>query len=181
MAKISINLLPPEIMAQETKKAKFYRIQFAGIIIILIMFFLTSLVMALRILQSRNINGIQTTLAEEEQKVTALKATQASLFLLKDRLNIIGTYFGTSSKQSSLYALLNRLIPASVTISAIAIDKAGEVTLFATIPDSVVLDTLITNLTEKEINEGKITEVSVDSLSRGRDGYYRISFKLISS
>lgn len=181
MAKISINLLPPEIMVQEAKKARFYKIQFAGILVILVMFFLASLVIALRILQSRNITSIQATLAQEEQKVTDLKTTQGSLLLLKDRLNVIDKYFGVPSKQSTLYDLLNKLIPPSVIVNEISIDNAGIIALSATVPDSIVLDRLIVNLTLKEINEGKINNVSVEALNRGRDGYYRISFKLTTS
>ncbi len=178
MAKISINLLPPEIMAQEFKKAKFYKIQFAGIAIVLAMVFLTSLTIALRILQSRSIAVIQATLAEEEQKVTDLKDTQASFFLLKNRLNVINQYFGISSQQSSMYKLLDKLIPVSVLINAITIDKTGGVILLATVPDSLILENLVNNLTTRETNESKISEVSVETLNRGRDGIYRISFKI---
>lgn len=178
MAKISINLLPPEIMAQELKKAKFFKVQFAGIAIVLVMVFLTSLTVALQILQSRSIAVIQATLAEEEQKVTDLKDTQASLFLLKNRLNVINQYFGTSSQQSSMYKLLDKLIPVSVLINAITIDKTGGVILLATVPDSLILDNLVSNLTTQEINDGKISQVSVETLNRGRDGFYRISFKI---
>lgn len=178
MARISINLLPPEIMTQELKRAKFFKVQFVGIAIVLTMVFLTSLTLALRILQSRSIAVIQATLAEEEQKVSDLKDTQASLLLLKNRLDVIGKYFGTSSQQSAMYKLQDKLIPTSVLINAITIDKTGGVTLLATVPDSLVLDNLISNLTIQETNEGKISQVSVETLNRGRDGFYRISFKI---
>ena len=178
MAKISINLLPPEIMVQELKKAKFYRIQFVGITVVLAMVFLASLTVALRVLQSHSIAVIQATLAQEEQKVSDLKDTQVSLFLLKNRLNVINQYFGISSKQSSMYKLLDHLIPVSVLINAITIDKTGGVILLATVPDSLVLDNLVSNLTTQETNEGKISQVSIETLNRGRDGFYRISFKI---
>ncbi len=178
MAKILINLLPPEIMVQELKKAKFYKIQFIGIIIVLVMVFLASLTVALLILQNHSISVIQASLAQEEQKVSDLKNTQASLFLLKNRLNVINQYFGTSSQQSSMFRLIDKLIPVSVLINAITIDKNGGVILLATVPDSTILDNLINNLTTQEINEGKISQVSIESLNRGRDGFYRISFKI---
>lgn len=178
MAKISINLLPPEIMAQELKKARFYRIQLVGITIILVMVFLASLTVALRILQSRNIAVIQATLAEQEQKVSDLKDTQVALFLLKNRLNVIDQYFGISSQQSSMYSLLDKLIPDSVSVNAVTIGKNGTVTLLATVPDSAILDSLVNNLVTKETNEGKISQVSLDALNRGRDGFYRVSFKI---
>lgn len=176
--KISINLLPPEIITKELKKANFYKIQFAGIVVILTMVFLASLTVALRILQSRNITVVQANLTQTQQRVSDLKDTQAALFLLKNRLTVIDQYLGVSSKQSSMYKLINKLVPSSVTINAMTIDKAGDVLLLALVPDPVSLDDLINELTAKENNEEKINQVGVESLNRGRDGYYRMSLKI---
>lgn len=180
MSKITINLLPPEITAQEKKKTKFYRIQTAGIAITLTMVFLTSLTIALRVLQSRNIAAAQESFDSAQQKVLELKNTQTSLFLLKDRLAAINQHWGVSSKQSTMYNLIDRLVPPSVVINAITIDKNGDAVFLALVPDSTTLDELIINLTTKENNDGKISQVSVDSLNRGRDGLYRVSFKVKS-
>lgn len=178
--KISINLLPPEIVTKELKQANFYKIQFIGIAVILTMIFLASLTVALRILQSHNITEVQAKLAKAEQRVSDLKNTQASLFLLKNRLTVIDQYLGVPSKQSSIYKLIGELIPPPVAINAIAINKAEELTLLALVPDSSSLDDLINNLSVKENNEGKIKQVSIESLNRGRDGFYRISLKIKS-
>lgn len=178
MAKISINLLPPEIKADERKKAKFYKVQFSGVVIILVMVFLASLTVALRILQSRRITEVQAKLSQSERRVSDLKATQGTLFILKDRLTTINQYLGVSSKQTSSYRLIEALLPSSVIINSVSIDKTGEVTLLAILPDSTTLDNMINNLITKETNEGKIGQVSVDSLNRGRDGLFRTSLKM---
>lgn len=180
MFKITINLLPPEVTAQEQKKTKFYKIQTAGIVVTLTMVFLASLIIALRILQSHNISVAQANFNQAQQKVADLKDTQASLFLLKDRLTVISQYWGVPSKQSDMYSLIDKLIPSSIVISAIIIDKSGEAVFSALAPDSDSLDELIMHLTTKENNDGKINQVSVDSFNRGRDGLYRISFRIKS-
>lgn len=176
--KISINLLPSEDIAKEIKRVRFYKIQFAGIIIILFMIFLTSLTVALRILQNRYIAPYQSKVTAAEQQVSDLKKTQVSLMLLKDRLKIIDQYLGVSSKQVSMYQLIDSLIPQSAVISAISVDQSGGVTFVALIQDSNNLDELINNLTDKETNGNKISQVSVESLNRGREGFYRVSFKI---
>lgn len=178
--KITVNLLPPEVAAQEIKRATFYKVQTIGVMMIMAVVFLTSVTVALRILQSHNIQAIQATLAVEEQKVSDLKSTQASLLVLKDRLEVLNQYFKISSKQTSNYNLIEKLIPASVVINGINIDKSGEIVFSALVPDSIDLDTLVSNLTNKETNEDRISQVSIESLNRGRDGNYRISFKLKS-
>lgn len=179
MAKISINLLPPEITAAEKKKSRFLRIQFIGIIVILTMIFFTSLTVALRILQTHNISLIQAKVALAEQQVSDLKDTQVSLFLLKDRLSTIDKFFGVSSKQTAMYQLLDKLIPKNVIINSVNIDRSGSVTLNVLAPDSATLDILITNFTTKDTNEGFITQVLMDSINRGKDGFYRISLKIV--
>lgn len=178
MAKISINLLPPEIIAKGVKQASFYKIQIAGVAVILAMVFLASLTVALRILQSRNIAVIQKKITQSEERITALKGTQAALLLLKNRLEIVSKYLGVPSEQASMYKLINEIVPQTVAISSMAVTKTGEVSLLAVVPDNVVLDDLVHKLTLKENNEGKISQVGIESLNRGRDGLYRISLKI---
>lgn len=176
--KISINLLPLEFTLEQHKKTKFYKIQAAGVAIIMAMVFLTVVTLGLRFLQSGNIAEVQDNLSRIENKVSELKTTQASLLLLKNRLTTINQYLGTSSKQAEMYKLINKLIPPSVTVSSFNIDKSGQVVLLALIPDPVALDNLVESLTSSELNEGKINQVSIDSLNRAREGIYRISMKV---
>lgn len=176
--KIAINLLPAEMAVQRIKAAKFYKIQTVGVAVILIMIFLASLTIALRILQSHTISQIQDNLTKSQQKISDLKNTQASLFLLKNRLNAIDQYLGVPSVQSEMYKIISQLIPSSVSINSISINKGGEVLVLALIPDGNSLDELVTNLTLKENNQDKISQVSLENINRGKDGIYRLSLKI---
>lgn len=175
---ISINLLPPEITTQQLKRAKFYKIQAAGVAVILVLTFLTSLTLALRILQNRSIELSKAKLAQAEQRVSDLKEIQVSLLLLKNRLSVIDQYLGVLSKQNSMYQLIEELVPPSVAINAITVDATGGVLLTVLAPDAVSLDKLVNNLSVKENNEGKVSQVAIDSLNRGKDSFYRVSFKI---
>ncbi len=179
--KISINLLPVEFTQAEVKRAKFYKIQAIGVAIVLLMIFLSSVTLALRILQSRGIGRIQFLMTQSEGKVLDLKDRQAQLLLLKNRLTIINQYLGTSSKQTAIFKLLDKLLPPSLSISSFSVDKSGDVQLTAVAPDTVTLETLITNLTTKESSEGKISQIAIESLNRGKDGFYRLSLKIKSN
>lgn len=178
MAKISINLLPPEILAEQIKGSKFYKIQLIGIAVILLLIFLSSLTVALRILQSHNISEVQAKVDAAQQQISGLRSTEASLLLLKNRLAIIDQYLGVPSKQSSIYTLLDKLISSSVAINSMTIDKTGDAVLLVSAPNSDNLESLVESLTIKESNEDKISQVSIDSLNRGRDGLYRVSLKI---
>ena len=178
--KITVNLLPPEFLTDELKRAKFFKIQKVGIGVILLMIFLSSLTVALRILQSQSISRIQDRITTVEQKVLNLKDKQASLVLIKNRLTTINQYLGKESKQAEIYSFLENILPASISITSMSIDKLGNVVMVATIGDTETLDNIITTLTNKETNEGKIRSVSIESLNRGRDSLYRLSLKLES-
>lgn len=178
MTKISINLLPPEIITEQSKNTNFYKIQFFGVLIILVLIFLTSLTLALQILQNRNIVAAQAMLSESEQKVTGLQKTQVSLFILKNRLAVISQYLGVASKQSSTYKLINKLIPTSVVVSSVSVDKGGAVVLLALIPDRESLEQMLNNLTDKERNEDQFNQVALEALNRSKDGVYRISMRI---
>lgn len=178
MAKISINLLPVEVRLKELKRAKFYKIQFIGVALILCLLFLTSLTFALQILQNRNVGFYKARLTLAEEKVSNFKDTQASLVVLKDRITVIDKYLGVPSKQSEMYLLINKLVPQSVEINAITVSKEGEVSFLALAPDFVSLDTLVNNLSLSEKNDEKISQVSIESLGRSKDGLYRVSLKV---
>lgn len=178
MTKIAINLLPLEFREQDIKNAKFYKVQIFGVVTILLIVFLSSLAVALRILQSKNITQIQGKVAASEQKISDFKTTQASLFLLKNRITAINQYLGTPSSQVQIYNLINKLLPESVSLNSISVDKSGEVLMLLVAPDADSLDSLVTRLTSKEINEDKIKQVSMESINRGRDGVYRLSIKI---
>lgn len=178
MQNIAINLLPAEYRAEELKKAKLYKVQALAVAVVLVTAFLASATVALRILQSQKIIQVQSKAEEAEKKVSDFKTSQGYLLLLKNRLNTITLYLGNSSKQAQMYVLMEKLLTPSISVSTISVDKSGNVLILATSVDRSALDLLINNLLSKEISEDKIKEVSVESLNRGKDGVYRLSFKV---
>lgn len=178
MTDISINLLPIEFKQEEIKRTKFYKVQTVGVAIILLMTFLASLTVALRILQSQKIFQIKSRLAQAEEKISNLKTVQASLILLKNRLTAIDQYLGTPSKQSQIYQLVTELLPVNAAVSSISVDAAGEVIILVTIPDSSALDNLVNSLISRDKNQDKISQISLENINRGRDGIYRLNLKI---
>lgn len=176
--KVSINLLPAEFTAEELKRSKFYQVQIIGIAAILLMIFLSSLTVALRILQSQDIKGVQGRVVGAEEKITELKGTQASLIFLKNRLTILQKYLGTQSKTVSLYQFLTNQIPKFVSLDSISVDKTGNMLILLHFQEIQEFDSLLAGLLDPEKNEGKIKAVSLESLSRGRDRLFRVNLKV---
>lgn len=171
MEKISINLLPEDFRAEEVRKTKFYKIQAIGVGIIMVMIFLSSLTVALRILQSQNIEVVQAQVSQSEQRVIDLKDRQTSLTILKDRLVVINQYVGKPSPQAASFRAIEKLLPPSLVVTALAVTKTGEVLIVGLISDAISLDNFITDLTT-------IGSLSIENLTRSRDTLYRVSLKI---
>ncbi len=178
MANILINLLPIEFRQEEIKRTKFNKVQAFGVAIILLMTFLASLTVALRILQSQRIFHTKSRLSQAEEKISSLKTVQASLLLLKNRLTTIDQYLGTPSQQTQMYQLISELLPANAAASSIAVSKGGEAIIIVTVPDSSSLEVLISSLISRDTNQDKISQVALENINRGKDGIYSLSLKI---
>lgn len=176
--KVSINLLPSEFTTGQLKKQKFYKVQAIGIGIILFMIFLSSLTFALQVLQNQKLSGLQNQLVSAEGKVSQFQETEASLVILKNRLGGISKYVGVSSKQTELFKLINNLLPQSLIVSQLSVDKSGNILITAVTTDSFAVDQFIDSLTSQETNEGKINTVVLDNFVRGGDGIFRLGFRI---
>lgn len=183
MAKITINLLPAEFLIERLKDAKFAKIQAVGVGMILLVVFLSSMTVALRVLQSQRIKQAEDKLNTAKQDVVSLQDRQVSLVALKDRLSGIQKHLGALSPQAELFIFMNDIIPGSVSISGFNIDQSGNVSFSAVFPDISMLEQVIADLTNKDKNKNKnrIKEVSIENLNRGRDGLFRASFKIKSN
>lgn len=178
MPKIAINLLPDEFKIAELKRAKFYKVQQVGVGIVLVMVFLSSVTVALRFLQSQNLKTLQSKVSAAQDQITDLKDTQKSLILLKDRLVAIEGYLDHPSKQSQMYSLAAEVLPKSISVSSISVGTSGDILVLGVARDGESLDQVISDLTLSELGKEKVAQVIVDGISRGREGIYRLTFKI---
>ncbi len=173
-----INLLPQEYANEQVKREKFYKVQLIGVSAILLLVFLSSLTFALRLLQNQNIQKLNFDLTNTELKINSFKNREVSVVVLKNRLTTISQYVGVESKATQTYNLISSLIPPSVLLNAISIDRSNITVLSIATSDGAGLDTFLANLVDKNTNQGLISKFNVDSFIRGRDGMYRITLKI---
>lgn len=178
MQKISINLLPIEFRIIQEREKQFYKIQAISIIVLLLFIFLASTTVALGFLQSQDVKKAQVNLTSAENTVSSLKGKESSLLVLKNRISSISEVQKEPSKQRVMYELVDSLIPADVSINSFAVDKTGDVLISGFFLDILSFDNFVQDLVNPEKNQGKIKEVDVDSLSRARNGQYRMNLKV---
>lgn len=178
MNSISINLLPPETALNLKHQKKFRGIQRISTVALLIMVFLASVTIPLRIMQDKNFRNIDAAAKSQVQTIEQLKTKEISLTVLKNRLSLITKVSKDPKVQSNAYNLVNELT-SNLAIGSIQIDKNGTAAITINFADANSLDTFLNNVTNK-IASNKLSQVSVDSLGRGPDGVYRADFKLTS-
>lgn len=179
MKGISINLLPPEATISQNKASRTRKVKILSIVFLMLMFFLASTLVTLRILQTQAISKLQVQAETSEGKISDLRDKESTLVLLKNRLDLIAQYRALPSKQKNVFDAVSDRLPSSVSLSAISLDTGGNLSISTSVPNSDALTRLLEELTTEESFE-KIANISVEALSRGRDGTYRISLKLAS-
>lgn len=178
--KLTINLLPPEITQQQIDKDKFNKIQYIGILSMLLFIFLAAVVFGLRFVQSESLKKSQIALEDIEAKIKALQGQESSLVIIKNRLAQIAPLYNEPSKTRSLYKIINELIPANSQVSSFSIISSGTISLGVEVLDISILDNFIQTLTDNTKNDNKIKSISLESLVRTRDGSYRTDLKILA-
>ncbi|QQG43271.1 MAG: hypothetical protein HYW45_03650 [Candidatus Daviesbacteria bacterium] len=181
MAKnLSINLLPVEYAQVYAADERFRKIQRIGISILVLLIFLSSTTFALSLLQNSNILQAQAKLQVEESAINKFKPQEESVILLKDRLNSLQKLSTAPSQSSAMYSLVDALMSASISPTLIVTDTSGNLSLSLATTNSSEIDNFIASLTNPQKNQNLVSKVDVESLSRGKDGLYRVNLKIFS-
>lgn len=179
MKGISINLLPEIEVSVRKQYQKSQLIKTISISTLLFLFFLSSLILTLRVLQTRTIAHIQSEAFASEQQIEQLKDKESILVLLKNRLDQIEKISGVPSRQRDMYEQVVSNLPPTISYSSLAIDSSGNLSLSVVAPTQTDLANLFKVL-ESEETLSKVASISVDSLSRGKDNSYRVSLGVSS-
>jgi|SRR3990167_9204003 len=179
MNTISINLLPFDTALKQKKQRKFRLVQVISTSIFIVLVFLASGAVSLRILQSQDIKKIQTEVKAHENDITAQKDKESGVLVLKSRLDIISKYIGKVSKQVSNYKFISEETPESVDVSSISVENNGSMRISVLATNSQALDGFIEGLISTEASV-IFSKVEIETLSRGRDATYRANLRLVS-
>jgi|SRR3990167_2545393 len=179
MNTISINLLPVDSAQKQKRQRKFRLVQLVSTGILLVLIFLASGAVSLRILQTQNIKKIQNQVEASESSIVSQKDKESGLLVLKSRLDIISKYIGKVSKQVSNYNFISEKTTASINVSSISVDSTGTILISVLATNGQVIDNFIESLLSEEA-AAIFSKVEIESLSRGRDASYRASIKLVS-
>jgi Tfp pilus assembly protein PilN len=175
--KLSINLLPSEYAVVAKEQRKFSIVQWSSVGVILFLFFLASIAVALRFFQVKNIQNRESGIKTVETRILDLKEKEAALAVLKSRLTSAATLTKAPSKELTIFNFLTQVVPPTVTLSSVTIDKGGGLLFSALVPNTDTLGQLLNILTDQAAFN-TVKKVEMESLSRGKDGTFRINFNI---
>lgn len=175
---IAINLLPPEILLERRHSSKLYLLNNISIGVLVVLIFLTSATLAIKFSQNSELKKAEQDLAYAEGKVSALKGREDQTLALKQRLSSIESLTGGDAKMKKIFNLVVYLIPPDMQVSTVTVDKNGNMSIALSGFSVASLETLISNLSDKDKNADLIARVDLEGISIGRDSTYRFSMKI---
>lgn len=177
MDKLSINLLPLELLAKQRQSGKVILINRISIGLLLALILLTSVLIALRLLQGNGLKDLNDNLALIEGRIQELKDKEIYVLALKYRLGSIEK-LSQDPKKVAVFNLIISLSPQDVTISQVNVDKTSTVSLTLSSFSLEAIDQLIKNLARKEMTSDLISRLDLESFARGKDGLFRLAIKV---
>lgn len=178
MDKISINLLPKEVLLQRKQSSKFATINTISVAILIILVFLSSATLAMRISQNFQLNEVKNNLTLAEQDVAVFQTKEAQLAFLKKRLEVINNLTNGDVKVKAIFNLILAIIPKDINVSEINVDKSGKMVIMISTTSLSSIETLISDLSSQEKNANLVKEINLDTLSKDKDGVYRLSLNI---
>lgn len=177
---ISINLLPKQEAEIVEKQRKFKKVQIVGTMIIGLLLVLVSTAFGLVIFQNSRLKQSENNLSQAKKAVEQSKTKEVSILVLKDRIKEIQRLKSEPAKPALVLEMVYKLVPQSVTLSIISIDKNSHANLVLTSSDTEAVDNLLSDLLDQQKNEDLVKSVTLDNFSRGKEGTYRVALKLKS-
>lgn len=178
-SRMSVNLLPPEMLYQRHQSFRLSLINKLSIGALLMMIFLTSAALAIKISQKSELQRSQNDVVMAESKVSELKVVESQFLILKQRLGSINSIMGGDTKRKAIFSLVVLLTPESLQITNASVDRNGYMAVSVYGNSVKAIETLIRDLGDKEKNSNLIATVDLDGLSMDREGTIRFNLKII--
>lgn len=168
-SRININLLPPELKEIKKRQQRKGFIVRVSIFTLLAMIVITASLLSFVVIQNARITQANKSLENIRNRIDTYKDSEAIAIILASRLDGIHSIILKDYPQIEALNLITALTPKDVRILAFNVDRNNKVTISAETNSVSSADTFFINLTDPKFNEGKISTVVVESMSRNKD------------
>ena len=176
--KLVVNLLPIEILLQRKQSSKLVLINRFSIVSLVALVFLASAALGLRISQNMALESAKQNFVMASEKVDSLREKEEDILVLKQRLGVIKTLFEADTKITGIFNLVIFLTPQDMRIANTTVDKNGNMIISLVATNLASVETLISNLGDKERNSDLISSVNLQGLSLNNGTDYRFTLNI---
>lgn len=167
MDKISINLLPTELIQSKKKQSRRSIVIRSNIAILALMILVTAGVLGYGIFLSTKLSSVKSHLEETKNQVGTLKEKEEIILNLKSRLAAITQIDSVASGAVNSFYLMQSLIPEGVSIQNYSLTPGGQVTVQGEAQNSKAMNEYFNNLTDPKKHNNKIGIVKIENINRG--------------
>lgn len=183
MAKLSINLLPPEIAKLRHQDKKRLLVNQISIGFLGLMILITIAVIGARLYENTAFRKQESQNEDVKGVISTYKKEETLAVSLKNRVDKITSLNSQSSVQSKAFLLITSLLPEGVTLSALTADSQNKVIFEGTTTNLKSFQDFFGRVNNPKDNQGYISTVKVDSITVNQEGEIRfsISFNFINN
>lgn len=176
--KLSINLLPNDVIMLEKSHARQAMFNQLSIAIVACMVFFTGIVFILKLSQQAQLSKANQDLTQAQGQLASLKNQAGIIQTLKKRLDKIASFDGQESKGLTWIALVNGIKPVSITTNHLGINIDGKLSYSGESSGSADLTTFFNNLTNPKLTEDRVGRISLETLSRSANDKYKFDLNM---
>lgn len=176
--KITINLLPVELTLSKKERSHRLLITRGSISFLVTVVVITAVILFLRIGQTVRLHSLNSKIDSSKNSIQSYKDREGLVTLLKSRLDGINSIIKLDPIQSQAFNLIISLMPEDIDIVEFKADRNGTIGLTGKTSSLYSLKTFFNNLTDSNINQGKITAVKIDSLSQRGENEVRFDLSI---
>lgn len=173
MNKISINLLPADLIIHEIEEKK-RSLKITICIAAIATFILVSLsILFLRFLQNQDAQNANNVLNSTTNVVKNLKSEESALAALRSRLDVISQILKNEPLEVAAYSTLLSLTSSQANIIGFTVDKKGKVLLSLESSNIRKLQQVLDRLSDPPQTNSRISNLVVDGISKTRSDVYK--------
>jgi hypothetical protein len=178
---ISINLLPPELVASKQAQQRKKLVNQISAAVIGVVILLTILGIGYGRYQINNLAKANNALTTSRAQLDAYKDRESLLFVVKTLVDGVNYTAQKDYNQVTAYGLISSFLPADARLLNFSIDKTSLVNLSVEASSSASLQSLFDQLANPSSNQGNITKINIDSLSQSSNNNLRFDMHFMIS
>lgn len=181
MSKVTINLLPQDILLKRQQGAKLAVLSKMSIVLLITLIFCASVTIALKLSQTFQLQALNQELGQSQSKLSSLESVESNIQIIKVRLQSIDTLSAGDNKLKDMLNLVLLSVPPGITVVDFSVTKLGVLNITMESDSLSNLEGFFTNINSIDQNQAIVKSIDLEGFSLGKDAIFRMGLKINSN